>query len=256
MSWDVLLIRTKTNRESMDEIKSENIIPFSQAEIAHEIGKLAAELGAVCDCQDLSWQNLDSDGWSIEFNIGKNAETESVMLHIRGGEPKEVLVYSNCPAVELFVNGESQGVKKRDSRDFPAAGLHWEVVLTAGPNTVKAISVGKENLADEISFEYQTEKWGAEARIQLTARPCGDGLYEVSAQVLDGKGIRCLDSRIPVAFEIAGDGALIQNQGTAMGSRKVQARNGRAGIRIRQEKGESVVAVKAEGIPTAFITIK
>ena len=44
MSWDVLLIRTKTNRESMDEIKSENIIPFSQAEIAHEIGKLAAEL--------------------------------------------------------------------------------------------------------------------------------------------------------------------------------------------------------------------
>lgn len=71
MSWDVLLIRTKTNHESMDEIKSENIIPFSQAEIAHEIGKLAAELGAVCDCQDLSWQNLDSDGWSIEFNIGK-----------------------------------------------------------------------------------------------------------------------------------------------------------------------------------------
>ena len=65
MSWDVLLIRTKTNRESMDEIKSENIIPFSQAEIAHEIGKLAAELGAVCDCQDLSWQNLDSDGWCI-----------------------------------------------------------------------------------------------------------------------------------------------------------------------------------------------
>ena len=91
MSWDVLLIRTKTNREAMDEIKSENIIPFSQAEIAREIGKIASELGAVCDCRDLSWQNLDSDSWSIEFNVGKNAETESVMLHIRGGEPKEVL---------------------------------------------------------------------------------------------------------------------------------------------------------------------
>lgn len=91
MSWDVLLIRTKTNREAMDEIKSENIILFSQAEIAREIGKIATELGAVCDCQDLSWQNLDSDSWSIEFNVGKNAETESVMLHIRGSEPKEVL---------------------------------------------------------------------------------------------------------------------------------------------------------------------
>ena len=86
-----MLIRTKTNREAMDEIKSENIIPFSQAEIAREIGKIASELGAVCDCQDLSWQNLDSDSWSIEFNVGKNAETESVMLHIRGGKPKEVL---------------------------------------------------------------------------------------------------------------------------------------------------------------------
>ena len=91
MSWDVLLIRTKTNREAMDEIKSENIILFSQAEIAREIGKIATELGAVCDCQDLSWQNLDSDSWSIEFNVGKNAETESVMLHIRGSEPKEGL---------------------------------------------------------------------------------------------------------------------------------------------------------------------
>ena len=90
MSWDVLLIRTKTNREAMDEIKSENIILFSQAEIAREIGKIATELGAVCDCQDLSWQNLDSDSWSIEFNVGKNAETESGFLHIRGSEPKEV----------------------------------------------------------------------------------------------------------------------------------------------------------------------
>ena len=86
-----MLIRTKTNREAMDEIKSENIILFSQAEIAREIGKIATELGAACDCQDLSWQNLDSDSWSIEFNVGKNAETESVMLHIRGSEPKEVL---------------------------------------------------------------------------------------------------------------------------------------------------------------------
>ena len=65
MSWDVLLIRTKTNREAMDEIKSENIILFSQAEIAREIGKIATELGAVCDGQDLAWQNLDSDSWSM-----------------------------------------------------------------------------------------------------------------------------------------------------------------------------------------------
>lgn len=61
------------------------------------------------------------------------------MLHIYGhswpvrwgkaGEAKEILVYSNCPEAELFVNGISLGRKKRDSQDYPAAGFHWNAVL-------------------------------------------------------------------------------------------------------------------------------
>ncbi len=90
MSWDVLMIRTKTNNETLDEITSENIIPFKRTEIANEIKKISAELGAIYNCDDLSWQNLGSDSWTIEFNIGKDTETECVMLHIRGSEPKEV----------------------------------------------------------------------------------------------------------------------------------------------------------------------
>ena len=34
-------------------------------------------------------------------------------------EPRTVRVYSNCPSVELFLNGKSLGVKKRNSQDFP-----------------------------------------------------------------------------------------------------------------------------------------
>ena len=91
MSWDVVMIRTKTNSEAIDEIKSENIIPFRQTEIANAIKKISTELGVCYNCDDLSWQDLDSDNWSIEFNVGKDAETESIMLHIRGGEePKAV----------------------------------------------------------------------------------------------------------------------------------------------------------------------
>ncbi len=90
MSWDVIMIRTKTNNEAIDEIKSENIILFKQTEIACEIKKISARLGAVYNCDNLSWQNLDCNSWSIEFNVGEDAETESVMLLIRGGEPKEV----------------------------------------------------------------------------------------------------------------------------------------------------------------------
>lgn len=32
--------------------------------------------------------------------------------------------------------------------------------LAKGQNTLRAVAAGKEALADELSFEYQTEKWG------------------------------------------------------------------------------------------------
>ena len=96
------------------------------------------------------------------------------MIHLYGhswpvrwgktNEPKEYLVYSNCPEVELFVNGKSQGKRKRNSQDFPAAGLHWNVSLKEGMNEIEAISTtinGK--ISDKITQEYQTAKWGKEA---------------------------------------------------------------------------------------------
>ena len=115
MSWDVVMIRTKTNTETTDEITSENIIPFKQTEIADEIKKISAELGAVYNCDDLAWQNLDSDHWSIEFNVGEDTETESVMLHIRGGEPTAVFAVliadlntrlMDCSTGEFIIPGQ------------------------------------------------------------------------------------------------------------------------------------------------------
>lgn len=81
-------------------------------------------------------------------------------------------------------------------------------------------------------------------------------LLRLKPSWVDSNGIRCLDSRVFVSFDIAGDGELIQNQGTATGSRKVQARNGRAQIRVRTHGGTSCVAVKADKVQTSFITVQ
>ena len=90
MSWDVVMVRTKTNGEALKDIACENIVPFTQTEIAEAVKKAAAALGAAYDCADLSYQHLGCGGWSIEFNVGGEPETESVMLHVRGAEePKE-----------------------------------------------------------------------------------------------------------------------------------------------------------------------
>lgn len=212
--------------------------------------------------------------------------TEKPMAHIYGhswpvrwggpGEEKEVLVYSNCESAELFLNGVSQGVRKRDSQDFPAAGLRWNCVYSEGDNVLEVVAVkGRETVRDTIHQEYQTERWGKPASVVLSSSKEGDGLVRVSVTIVDGKGVKCLDSKDYIDYSICGDGALIDNLGTPDGSRHVQACNGRGSILVRTggtdgreirdgagaEVGsgnagaESVVAVSVKGVPTAFIRV-
>lgn len=179
--------------------------------------------------------------------------TKEPMVHIYGhtwpvrwgekGEKKEVLVYSNCPEVELFVNGVSQGRKKRNSQDFPAAGLRWDVAYEDGANTLRAVGIHKkEQVADEITQEYQTEKWGKEAQLVLSYTPMDEDTVLVQAEIRDANGIRCLDSQAYIEFSMVGNGRLIQNQGTSVGSRKLQAYNGRACIKIEKKDKITVYA--------------
>lgn len=84
MSWDVVMIRTNTNSEAMEEIEDENIIPFKQTEIDEELKKISSKLGIRYD-----GDYLVGNGWSIGFSTGEDDETESVMLQIRGSELQE-----------------------------------------------------------------------------------------------------------------------------------------------------------------------
>ena len=184
---------------------------------------------------------------------------ERPMVHIYGhtwpvrwGEPDEaklVKVYSNCEAVELFVNGVSAGLKKRNSQDFPAAGLRWLVKFRAGENVIRA--VGK-NVSDEIRFVYQTDKWEKPAKLVFEQIKTDGDVVTVEAKLLDAKGVLCLDARNVVRFGLAGDGRLIDNLGTSTTARKVELYNARAQISF-QSRGKSVISISSEGLPTAFL---
>ncbi len=189
--------------------------------------------------------------------------TTQPMAHIYGhtwpvrwgaeGEEKMIKVYSNCAEAELFVNGKSYGVKKRNSQDFPAAGLRWNVPLNKGIQQVKVIArTGKTVITDSIQFQYQTEKWSKPAKIVLEKTGEENGIDTLQVTLLDEKGVPCLDAANWIRFGLAGDGKLIDNQGTSTGSRLVQAYNGRAIIRVQTNKGRSVVSVKSEGLATVF----
>jgi beta-galactosidase len=175
-------------------------------------------------------------------------------------EPKMVKVYSNCDTAELFLNGVSVGIKHRNSQDFPAAGLRWTTPFLAGKNQLRVVA--KRNsvtVEDAIEFEYQTEKWGAPATLQLKeknrAMKGGKQTVAIEATLHDASGVLCLDAKTPVRFSVAGRATLIDNLGTPQGSRLVQMYNGRAEITLVCNTGLSVAAVTSEGIPAAICSL-
>lgn len=193
--------------------------------------------------------------------------TSKPMLHIYGhswpvrwggaDEAKMIKVYSNAKEVELFVNGESQGIKKRNSQDFPAAGLRWMVKLREGKNQIKAVAKnGKELMTDQIEQVYQTERWGKPAKLQVEEIAREDDIITVQAKVLDKDGILCLDAKNWIYFDAIGDGELIIDQGTSKGARKVQAYNGRALIRLRLSAGKAVVSGRMDESKSTLLTIE
>lgn len=197
--------------------------------------------------------------------------SQQPMIHIYGhtwpvrwGEENELKtfkVFSNCPKVELFLNGKSLGIKQRVTDDFPAAGLRWNAVPQAGKNTLKAVATIKTKtkkdsmLVDEIHFEYQTEKWGDVAQMECKTIKVSDNEMWVEAQLTDSKGVKCLDAADFIEFDITGDDTLLIYQGTAGGSKKVQAQNGRARVKVLLKGQNSIVSVRSAKVKTQFIRL-
>ncbi|MBN2486544.1 MAG: DUF4982 domain-containing protein [Bacteroidales bacterium] len=198
------------------------------------------------------------------FYIFQSYWTKKPMAHIYGhswetrwgdeGETKTVKVFSNCNQAELFLNGRSMGIKTRNSQDYPAAGLRWEVIFNTGENHLKVLAKsGKTIVEDEIKFFYQTEKWGNPSMLKLEEYERNGDTITVCAKIYDSHGVFCPEANNLAEFETAGNARLIDNLGTSDGSRKVQLYSGRAFIKVILEPGFSTVSVKSEGIPAAII---
>ncbi|MFP5234301.1 MAG: glycoside hydrolase family 2 TIM barrel-domain containing protein [Acidobacteriota bacterium] len=175
----------------------------------------------------------------------------------RADQQRLVRVYSNCETVELFLNGKSCGTKKRNFQDFPCAGLRWALQFDPGQNALRAVGKhGATEVDDEIRFIYQTAAWTTPARLQLRVKDRSAERVLIEATLTDAQAGLCLDARNRVQFAIAGAGRLEDNLGTATGSRVIELYNGRAEIAMMPGAQPSVVSVRAQGIPEAFLRIE
>ena len=210
----------------------------------------------------------------VERNLNKKESyyifqsywTTAPMAHIYGhswpvrwgneGEKKMVKVYSNCPEAELFVNGVSQGIRKRDSQDFPAAGLRWMVEYEEGENQIEVVArSGQITIRDSITQVYQTATWGTPSQIHLETLSNDGDTFTIQATLLDENGILCLDAMDYIHFSMIGDGHLMADLGTSDGASTLQSYNGRAIIRLKRTGKKAVVAVKADGLQTAILHV-
>jgi len=165
-------------------------------------------------------------------------------------ELKAVHVYSNCSKAELFLNGVSLGVKRRDSGDFPCSGLRWHTSFNPGVNHVRVIAEKNGvHVEDELTFHYQTENWGEPAQLKLTAEKLDDGRIYVEARMYDENDVFCPDASHFIRFGLTGDGRLLEGLGTIHGSRLVQLASGRAGIFVDPLGGRPATIGE-----TAFVT--
>lgn len=83
MSWDIMLAKTGTNTEPMEEIDETIRVPFDPAEVASALKQQFPGLEE--DAPD--WLNYEGGTFAITFNL---AAPESIMLHVHIlGEPED-----------------------------------------------------------------------------------------------------------------------------------------------------------------------
>jgi beta-galactosidase len=168
--------------------------------------------------------------------------------------------YNNADEVELFLNGRSLGIRKKNDTTLH---VMWWVPFEAG--TLKAIS--KKNGKIVLTKEIKTA--GAPARIQLIADKTNlkAGNYDLSfvtVKILDKQGNLVPNANNLIEFKITGNGKLIgtdngyQADTVSLQSKKRNCWKGLALaiVQSNEKKGNITLTAISQGLPLASIILR
>ena len=197
--------------------------------------------------------------------------TSKPMIHIfprnldsaEDGKTQRISVYSNCPTVELFVNGVSIG-KQTQAQIAEKYQFRWWPTFHPGTITAKGYDADGAVVATD---EVKTSD-GIPARLALTAykttvNVTTDDLVFVTCEVQDKNGVPVPTASNAVTFTCTGGTVLGTDNGNAacvepMRTNIKSAFSGKVLCVCRHDgqAGELVVTATANGLSAGAITIK
>ncbi|MCO4291571.1 DUF4982 domain-containing protein [Solitalea sp. MAHUQ-68] len=200
------------------------------------------------------------------YYLYQSVWTDKPVLHIfphwnwKAGQTVDVWAYfNNADEVELYLNGKSQGVRKKTNDDMHVV---WRLPFEAG--TLKAVSRkgGKEVLTKEISTA------GKAAKIVLTAdrnkiKANGVDLSFVTAKIVDANGNMVPDADNQLSFTVKGEAFIAgvdNGSPTSMESFKDTNRKAFNGLALaivqaKNKSGKVIFTANAEGLPSASLEL-
>lgn len=124
MSWDILVVNFCQKYKSVNEIPyKESPLPLGPMDFVH---KAVLEHFSDTNWKDSTWGIFNSDFGSIEFNIGEEDPTQSMMLHVRASNEIITPIIKLCNSNAWSAIDYSSGEFLENSED-PASGLEsWQ----------------------------------------------------------------------------------------------------------------------------------
>jgi beta-galactosidase len=180
----------------------------------------------------------------------------------RNGQITPVHVFTSGDEAELFLNGKSQGRKKKGEFEYR---LRWDSVLyEPGELKVTAYKNGKRWAEERLKT---TEK---PARLEIKAdrrviRSDGEDLSFITVKITDRNGMVVPDAGALVRFSLEGPGELVATDNgdpcdmTTFNSKERKAFNGYLLAIVRSlnnKKGMVVLSAQTDGLEPAVVKIK
>lgn len=201
------------------------------------------------------------------YYMYQSAFTSKPVLHIyphwnwkQGDTVDIVSYYNNADEVELFLNGASLGVQKKDSNDLH---VKWRVPFT--PGTLKAVS----RKGNQIVLSKEVKTAGAPAKVILKAdrsniKGDGNDLSFVTATIVDKDGVIVPTADNLVQFSTNGSGTIaavdngnpISHEPFKATQHTTMAGLALAIVQSNGSKGTITLTAKAEGLMPSTIVIK